>query len=50
MGVGGGPATVLLPTPPLALATAMTFWTLGMGRLGGRPRVKLGIVPVRGRD
>jgi hypothetical protein len=32
------PATVLFPTPPLPLATAMTFFTLGIPRLGGRPR------------
>ena len=30
-------AIVDLPTPPLALETAITFWTLGMGRFSGRP-------------
>ncbi len=29
---------VLLPTPPLPLATAMTFFTFGIPRLGGRLR------------
>jgi hypothetical protein len=29
---------VLLPTPPLPLATATTFLTCGMPRFGGRPR------------
>jgi hypothetical protein len=32
------PATVLLPTPPLPLATATTLFTFGMPHLGGRPR------------
>ena len=32
------PATVLFPTPPLPLATATTFFTFGMPRLGGRRR------------
>src|SRR5258708_7141113 len=33
-----GPAMVLLPTPPLPLATATTFLTCGMPRFGGSPR------------
>lgn len=28
-----------LPTPPLAEETATTFWTFGMRRLGGSPRL-----------
>lgn len=43
------PAMVLLPTPPFALATAMTFETSRIRCFGGRPRVRLGIVPVLGR-
>ena len=39
---------VLLPTPPLALATAMTLDTSLMRCFGGNPRVRLGIVPVKG--
>jgi len=39
---------VLLPTPPLALATAMTLDTSLMHCFGGNPRVRLGIVPVKG--
>jgi hypothetical protein len=46
-------AMVLLPTPPLALLTAMTLVTLAMGRFSGSPRfiraAKLGGVPDRGR-
>jgi hypothetical protein len=42
-----------LPTPPLALLTAMTLVTLAMGRFWGRPRfmraARLGGVPDRGR-
>lgn len=46
-------AMVLLPTPPFALLTAMTFVTFVMGRFSGSPRfmraAKLGGVPDRGR-
>ena len=46
-------AIVLLPTPPLALLTAMTLVTLAIGRFWGRPRfmraARLGGVPDRGR-
>lgn len=37
--IGDGPANVDLPTPPLADETATTFWTFGIRRLGGRPRL-----------
>ena len=40
---------VLLPTPPLALATAMTLETSRIRCFGGNPRVRFGIVPLRGR-
>jgi hypothetical protein len=40
---------VLLPTPPFALATAMTLETSRILCFGGRARVKLGMDPVRGR-
>ena len=33
--------SVLLPTPPFALLTAMTFRTLGMSRFSGRPSVRV---------
>ena len=48
---GGGdvPATVLLPTPPLAEETAMTLDTALMLRFCGRPRWNRGIEPVLGR-
>jgi len=39
---------VLLPTPPLALATAMTLDTSLMRCFSGNPRVRLGIVPLKG--
>jgi hypothetical protein len=46
-------AIVLLPTPPLALLTAMTLVTFAIGRFSGRPRfmraARLGGVPDRGR-
>jgi len=46
-------AIVLLPTPPLALLTAMTLVTFAMGRFSGRPRfmraARFGGVPERGR-
>lgn len=45
---GEVPAMVLLPTPPLALATAMTFETSRILCFGGRPLVRFGIVPVLG--
>lgn len=41
--------TVLLPTPPLALDTAMTLATSFMLRRSGRPRCIRGMEPVRGR-
>ena len=37
--IGDGPAIVDLPTPPLADETATTFWTFGIRRLVGRPRL-----------
>jgi hypothetical protein len=43
------PAMVLLPTPPFALATAMTLETSRILCFGGRPRLRLGMDPVRGR-
>jgi len=48
------PATVLLPTPPLPLATAMTRFTCGIGCLTGGPPPLEGIFggilsPERGR-
>ena len=42
------PAIVLLPTPPLALAMAMTLDTSRIRCLGGNPLIKFGIVPFKG--
>lgn len=45
-------AIVLLPTPPLALLTAITLLTFGIGRFSGKPRfiraTRFGGVPERG--
>lgn len=40
---------VLLPTPPLALATAMTLETSLIRCFGGNPRVRFGMLPLDGR-
>lgn len=47
---GDVPATVLLPTPPLPLATTTTFLTCEIRRFAGRPRVgRGGGAPDRGK-